>query len=334
MKNLICALLILFPSSLYAEGDSKICLNQPDSIIRLDCYNKHFRKTVAIDGAATTAGVVFDLFSVIRLIEDLEFRSASEVLGDSSFSEYELAVIEQLTLTKVKPLPASKAELNMDGYDLLSKLDPSNKIYQTKLDRYRKAVVLKAQRAVLFSCFDSNFGTVTKNFVVEGKNIYAKMGHSFDPKEDYVNPTKHWSYLGGGRFKHKMLKGITSCNATKQKIEKPKMATAKTAIGLCFKAIRKDPDTPNPQMPKKNKYSLLTKGEYKTAKRDKKYGTVVIEAERKGWFIKGLHLVICQVNLVEHDAFVLDFSEAQYGYVDFRVSDWYKIRRTDLIKKR
>ena len=84
MKNLICALLILFPSSLYAVEDPKKCLDLADSVMRLDCYDSYFRKLaqaqsdtagedVSQDAAAVSEvsqqEIVFDIATVVDLIE-------------------------------------------------------------------------------------------------------------------------------------------------------------------------------------------------------------------------------------------------------------------------
>jgi hypothetical protein len=156
MKNLICALLILFPSSLYAVEDPKKCLDLADSVMRLDCYDSYFRKLaqaqsdtagedVSPDAAAVSEvsqqEIVFDIATVVDLIENYEFKLAIEALRNNDITENGRATLVKLTLSKVKPLPASKTEQNMEGYALLNKLEPSNSGYKLKLDKYTNAAI-------------------------------------------------------------------------------------------------------------------------------------------------------------------------------------------------
>jgi hypothetical protein len=189
--------------------------------------------------------------------------------------------------------------------------------------------------ATHFECFDRNFNAITSNFYVDGTDVYWSEGNDFEPLKSFVTPGKYWVHLGNGRFKHKLTpKKIKQCKATNKKFSKPKPVSAKTAIRLCKRAISNDRNTVNPKMPKKKKYKLVTDGEFKLYERNKKYGYVVFEAERKGWFLNGLYLVICQVDLIERSAFVAGFESAKFGNESYQVGDWYKIKRTDLVKTR
>ena len=183
-----------------------------------------------------------------------------------------------------------------------------------------------------FECFDPNFNAATQNFYVDGNDVYWSSGQSFDPLESFANPSTHHDYLGNGVFKHRQLKTIIRCKATNKKFSKPKPASPQMAIAVCKNEIASDYKAPNPKMPKKNKYKLLTGGEFKISKHDKKYGHVVIEAERKGWFLNGLHLVVCQINLLRKTGGVIDFYNAKYGDVPYYLSDWYFIQRKDLVE--
>lgn len=185
-----------------------------------------------------------------------------------------------------------------------------------------------------FECFDPNFNAVTQNFYVDGNDVYWSSGQIFDPLESFTTPSSHHDYLGNGVFKHRRLKKIISCKATNKKFSKPKPASAQEAIAICKNAIATDYDAPNPKMPKKSKYKLLTNGEFNISKYDERYGVVVIEAERKGWFLNGLHLVVCNINLLHKKAWVSDFYNAKYGDLPYYLWDDYSIQRKDLIKSR
>jgi hypothetical protein len=185
-----------------------------------------------------------------------------------------------------------------------------------------------------FECFDPNFNAATQNFYVDGNDVYWSSGQSFDPLESFANPSTHHDYLGNGVFKHRRMKTIIRCKATNKKFSKPKPASAEVAIEMCKNAIATDYDSPNPKMPKKSKYKLLTSGEFKISKFDKRYANVVIEAERKGWFLNGLHLVVCNINLLSKTAYVNGFYDAKYGDIPSELWDWYSIKRKDLIKSR
>lgn len=189
-----------------------------------------------------------------------------------------------------------------------------------------------AQAATHYECFDKNFNAITMNFVVDGADVYAAPRPKFEPREHFNDPSDWWTHLGNGRFKHKLLDGITKCKKTKNKYEKPLKATPKQAISLCYKAINNDANTVNPKMPKKKKYEILTSGEFKQSKYDSKYGHVVVEVERKGWFLSGLYLAVCQVDLTDHSAFVSVFEPVR-GLHDFfyGVREWYTIKNSHLL---
>lgn len=186
--------------------------------------------------------------------------------------------------------------------------------------------------ATHFECFNPNFNAATQNFYVDGKDVYWSSGKEFIPLESYANPNSHHIYLGNGRFKHLKLNKIISCKATSKKFSKPVPASAIIAISLCRNAIVNDYKMPNPVMPKKRNYKFLTNGELKVSEHNEIYGDVVIEAERYGWFFKGLYLVTCQVDLMKRTAFVNDFYDSRYGEMPYYLWDWYVIKSTDLIK--
>jgi len=185
-----------------------------------------------------------------------------------------------------------------------------------------------------FECFDPNFNKATQNFYVDGKDVYWSSGQSFDPLESFANPSTHHDYLGDGVFKHRRFKTIIKCKATNKKYSKPKPASAQMAIAICKNAIATDYDAPNPKMPKKSKYKLLTSGEFKISNLNEKHGIVVIEAERKGWFLNGLHIIICNIDLLRKTAYVKDFYDVRYGELPYELWDSYSIQRKDLIKSR
>lgn len=188
------------------------------------------------------------------------------------------------------------------------------------------------QAATHYECFDKKFNAITMNFVVDGTEVYAAPRQKFEPRKHFNDPTKWWKHLGNGRFKHKKLDGITKCNKTNIKYEKPSKATSKQAISLCFKAIDNDANTVNPKMPKKKKYKILTSGEFIQSQYDSQYGDVVVEVERTSWFLNGLYLAVCQVNLTEYSAYVKVFEpvrDLQHYY--YGVSEWYAIKNTNLL---
>ena len=208
---------------------------------------------------------------------------------------------------------------------------PIRAIYFTVL-AFLMTVGTQVKGGTHFECFDPNFNAATQNFYVDGNDVYWSSGQSFDPLKSFANPNSNHDYLGNGVFKHRRFKTIIRCKATNKKFSKPKPASPQRAISICRNAIANDYRTPNPKMPKKKKYKLLTSGEFKISKYDEKYGLVVIEAERKGWFFNGLHLVVCQIDLLSKTGFVNDFYLAKYGDVPYYLSDWYSIQRKDLVE--
>lgn len=194
-----------------------------------------------------------------------------------------------------------------------------------------------------FECYDPNFGSVTHNFVVDRDKVFVEVGANFDPKKSYVNASPYWGYYGKGKFIHKLSSNLTKqCKKTNrvvrrvptdknssnsETIAKPKLVSESKAISLC-----KGTMLYSPKMPKRKNYTTLTRGEFKTSSYDKRYGYVVVEILRKGWFGERLQLVICQIHLTEHRGFVLDVTDTYNGEIDYKISDWYKIKRRDLIK--
>ncbi len=171
------------------------------------------------------------------------------------------------------------------------------------------------------------------NFVLDGEDVYAAPHRVFQPRNDFVNPSEHWTHLGGGRFEHRLFRGVKQCKRTNVQYEKPKKATPAQAIKLCHSAIRNDHKTAQPKLPKdREKYTLLTSGEYKVSSRDSKYGDVVIEVELEGWLRGGLYLAICQVDLTDYEAFVSQFTKVNdIDNIAYRVADWYTVKNIQLV---
>ena len=183
-----------------------------------------------------------------------------------------------------------------------------------------------------FECFDPNFNSVTMHFYVENKKVYVSNKHTFDPKKHYVDPTDMWTYLGNGRFKHTSLDMIKKCKSTNRKFSKPSKASKHEAISICHRAISNDKNSPNPKLPKQKKLTLVTSGEFKVSQHDSRYAHVVIESDSSAWFRKGLHLIICQVDLIDRSGFVSVFDKVNEDYFYYGVEDWYEIKNSSLIR--
>lgn len=115
--------------------------------------------------------------------EKLAWLQSEGLIDEAGFQE-----IESAALRAIKPIPASKAGLNLAGYQFLANLRPSNEGYKKKLEQYGGIAPGSywvndpdAEHPNLYSCPSAKCGIVgslyhgTKVSVFEGRSDFARV---------------------------------------------------------------------------------------------------------------------------------------------------------------
>lgn len=85
-------------------------------------------------------------------VSALNFERANDLLTSddmlSVLSATAKAQLEEALLAEVQPLPASDAQLNLDGYKLLASLNPESQLYSDKVAQYENAILAQRNEAL------------------------------------------------------------------------------------------------------------------------------------------------------------------------------------------
>ena len=191
---------------------------------------------------------------------------------------------------------------------------------------------------VLYVCYNKKYSSYEDGFylnaVVDDGKVYATTDRNFNPVKHYVEQSDYWEYLGNGRFMHKLIDRVQKCNLTDIRYDRPKPANSFEAIRYCKSEILKQQNSNDGQHRILRKMTLLTEGEFKAYEHNQKYGYAVFEGYTDAWFVKGLYWIICQIDLTERTAFVYNVDRAEDGLGHIAVGNWYKTKRTDLLRKK
>ncbi|MDE4173015.1 hypothetical protein PXK01_02555 [Phaeobacter sp. PT47_59] len=146
----IARLILIFTISTPAAAQED-CVKIGDDAVRLSCYDRAFGRqdldqsqsssSEEVLSASTSDEISPALLdalskrSAVHLIEAVESSDSLDGLQDKMRIE---AI--NIILNYVRPLPASNAEANRDGYSALAALDPSDPTFKQKANRYAAAV--------------------------------------------------------------------------------------------------------------------------------------------------------------------------------------------------
>ncbi|MBT8167627.1 hypothetical protein [Falsiruegeria litorea] len=149
----IIGLILIFTISTPAAAQEE-CVGFDDDALRLSCYDRAFgrqdldesqssssEEVLSVTTTAEIPSALLDALSkksAVDLIEAVESADSLEGLQD----EMRIEAID-IILSYVRPLPASNAEANRDGYRALAALDPSDPNYKQKANQYAAAVEKK-----------------------------------------------------------------------------------------------------------------------------------------------------------------------------------------------
>ena len=133
-------------STLHAEGTPEECIKLVEDQSRLECYDAYFAEKVSEPNSnepqlTETTVPTYSFEQAKTLTSDLKFDELLVYLKKFSLTPDETAKMVSTVTAAVKPLPASKAELNLSGYKVLSHLKPNNDTYAAKMRRYETAVL-------------------------------------------------------------------------------------------------------------------------------------------------------------------------------------------------
>ncbi|MEY8800204.1 hypothetical protein AB9K35_07800 [Leisingera sp. XS_AS12] len=111
----------------------------------IDVYSGAQPETAAVTDSAAQPGTVSTVpYSFRKALQDKNGQKLTQVLLKDSFADQltaeQRAAAEELVLAYVKPLPASNAQANFDGYRALSLLRPDQAVYEQKSQQYEQAV--------------------------------------------------------------------------------------------------------------------------------------------------------------------------------------------------
>jgi len=142
MRIILVILTILFVTPLISEENWKDILKECSAIEettdRLECFDGFVASQIEIgpleDNKITN--VMKKLDQIKTLVEALKFNEAISLIPETLSEDLKKELIT-LIVSKVKPLPARKTQLNYEGYLLLTKLEPTNVSFQKKRDRYK-----------------------------------------------------------------------------------------------------------------------------------------------------------------------------------------------------
>lgn len=147
MKKVFIFLMLAFgASSLQAESSLEECVKILEDKSRLECYDKHFASKAVEHNdndpqVTETTAPTYSFETAKTLTNDLKFDELLEYLKGFTLTPDEKEQMVSAVAAAVKPLPASKSELNLAGYKVLSHLKPNNNTYTTKMKSYETAVL-------------------------------------------------------------------------------------------------------------------------------------------------------------------------------------------------
>ncbi|WP_027234133.1 hypothetical protein [Leisingera caerulea] len=118
----------------------------------IDVYSGAQSEPAAAASSAAQPGTVSTVpYSFRKALQDKNGQKVTRALLKDSFADQltaeQRAAAEELVLAYVKPLPASNAQANFDGYRALSLLRPDHAAYQQKSHQYEQAV--RSKRAAI-----------------------------------------------------------------------------------------------------------------------------------------------------------------------------------------
>ena len=137
MRIVPVILAILFVTPLASEENWKELLKEcsaiEETIDRLACFDGFVASQVEIRPLEDnkTTNDVKKLDEIKTLVEALKFNQAIPLIPETLPEDLRKEIIN-LVVSKVKPLPARKTQLNYEGYLLLTKLEPTNASFQKK----------------------------------------------------------------------------------------------------------------------------------------------------------------------------------------------------------
>ena len=147
MKKIILLLMMVsYSSALQAQSSPEECVNISDDENRLECYDLHFsnkgvEKNDNAPQVTETTAPTYNFEKAKSLNTELKFDELLNYLRGFTLTADEKEQMESAVAAAVKPLPASKAELNFAGYKVLSHLKPNSDTYTAKMKRYETAVL-------------------------------------------------------------------------------------------------------------------------------------------------------------------------------------------------
>lgn len=143
---IMCLAITLNASTLHAKSTPDECIKILEDQKRLECYDEYFAATVSEPNSddpqvTETTAPTYSFETAQTLTTDLKFDELLEYLKGFTLKPDEKEQMVSAVVAAVKPLPASKAELNLAGYKVLSHLKPNNDTYTAKMKRYETAVL-------------------------------------------------------------------------------------------------------------------------------------------------------------------------------------------------